>query len=186
MPAEARISPTWKKQKLLVALFLMAFGFYFFFDGAVGWPRSNARFLKHKEFVEAGHPEQWREYARSRGWKEEPPHKLYGRSDIVGQFVFGGLLDLVGALLLAYWATQKNRVLRTDADAVFTPSGTRVPFSAITGLGKKKWDSKGLATVRYEIDGRQGKFIVDDYKFEAEPTRAILTEIEERLVSRSV
>jgi hypothetical protein len=59
----------------------------------------------------------------------------------------------------------------------------RVPFGSITGVGKKKWDSKGIATVRYELDGQRSQFIVDDYKFEAEPTRKILAEIEEKLIA---
>ena len=42
---------------------------------------------------------------------------------------------------------------KTDAEAVYTPSGTRVPFGAITGIGKKNWDSKGIAKVRYTVDG---------------------------------
>ena len=66
-----------------------------------------------------------------------------------------------------------------------TPAGTRVPFRAITGLGKKRWDSKGIAVVRYELQGRKGEFIVDDYKFEAEPARKILDEIESELRART-
>jgi hypothetical protein len=34
--------------------------------------------------------------------------------------------------------------------------------------------------VRYELDGKRGQLYVDDYKFEAEPTRKILAEIEEK------
>ena len=60
-----------------------------------------------------------------------------------------------------------------------------MPFRAITGLGKKRWDSKGIAVVRYELQGRKGEFIVDDYKFEAEPARKILDEIESELRART-
>ena len=60
-----------------------------------------------------------------------------------------------------------------------------MPFSAITGVGKKQWDSKGIARVRYEIDGRRGQFVVDDYKFETEPSRTILKEIEEKLLAKT-
>ena len=56
-----------------------------------------------------------------------------------------------------------------------------VPFEAIIGLGKKNWDAKGLATVRYQIGGKQRQFVIDDYKFDPDPTRKIFAEIEERL-----
>ena len=52
-------------------------------------------------------------------------------------------------------------------------------------MGLKKWDSKGLATVRYEIAGRHGQFIVDDYKFDPIATREILNEVKRKLEERA-
>ena len=100
------------------------------------------------------------------------------------QLGLSGLTAVLGALSLAYWFVQKGRVLRSDAEAVYAPNGTRIPFTAITGLGKKKWDDKGLATVRYEIDGRKGEFVLDDYKYDRDPVHQILAEIEAHLSIR--
>jgi hypothetical protein len=185
MPAEARVSSIWKKQKLFVALFVIGFGGYFFWDGAIGYPRQNERWLAHDQLQKEGKGSEWRAYAKSRGWKEAVPDHFMGPNKITEQYAFGTLTTLIGALVLLYWFTQKERTLKTDVDAVYTPAGTRVPFEAVTGIGKKKWDSKGLATVRYELGGKKGKFVVDDYKFDAEPTRAILGEIETRQLARS-
>lgn len=181
MPAEARVTSIWKKQKLFISLFLIAIGGWFFWDGAVGYPKSNERFLKYEEYENARNMAGWREYAKSRGWVTEKPHKLHKQQDINVQFVLAGLLAVIGSTVLIYWLTQKGRVLRSDEQAVFTPSGTRVPFEAITGLGKKNWDAKGLATVRYQIGGKQRQFVIDDYKFDPDPTRQIFAEIEARL-----
>ena len=114
MPAEARISTTWKRQKLLVGLFVIAFGCYFFFDGFITWPKSNVRWLKHKEFVEAKNEMGWEDYAAAQGWTQEVPHKFYERKDIVGQYVFGTLLVTLGGIVLIYWATQIRCVVRSD------------------------------------------------------------------------
>ena len=138
MPAEARVTPIWKKQKLFVAIFLLAIGGYFFFDGTYTWPKSNEVWLVHKKFEDEDRRTEWPDFARSHGWNVTPPHKFYERSDIVGQFAFGGLAALLGVITLAYWAIQKGRVVKTDADAVHTPAGTRVPFAAITGVGDRK------------------------------------------------
>jgi hypothetical protein len=179
MPAEARITPIWKKQKLFVSLFLIAIGGWFFWDGKIGYPKDNERWVEHEDFLQnGGHEQDWPDFAKSQGWSAKLAHKFHTREDIIGQFVFGGLAALAGAITFAYWASQKGRVLKSDADSVTTPSGTRVPFTAISGVGKKKWDAKGLATVRYEIDGRKGEFILDDYKFDREATHTILAEIE--------
>ena len=185
MPAEARISSTWKNQKLLVGLLVLAFGGYFFFDGAIGWPRSNARFLKHQEFVDAKNEAGWIAYCAENGVNPEVPHKLHTHDDLMAQFAFGTLLVGIGAIVLVYWATQIRRVVKTDDEAVHTAAGTRVPFTAITGIGKKQWETKGIARVRYELDGRKGEFVVDDYKFETDPSRIILKEIEEKLLART-
>ena len=114
---------------------------WFFFDGLVGYPFSNKRWLKHKEFEDRKQLQDWPAYARSQG--------------------------------------------RTDEKAVYTPTGKRVPFEAITGVNRKQWESKGLATVRYSVDGRTGKFVLDDYKYSCEPTHHIMKEIEEELTARS-
>ncbi|HEV7868602.1 MAG TPA: hypothetical protein VGO90_13030 [Chthoniobacteraceae bacterium] len=185
MSVEARVTPRWKNQKLFLALFLSAVGAWFFIDGYWVWPRSNERWLMHDRYKGEKRMDEWPGYARSRGWKEVPPHKYYDRDAIMGQFVFGAIASLLGTLTLAYWLTQKNRRITVDDEAVVTPAGTRVPFAAITGLGLKKWEAKGLATVRYELAGRKGQFVLDDYKFERERTEEILKEIERRLVERS-
>jgi hypothetical protein len=185
MPAEARIAPIWKKQKLFVALFLMALGGWFFLDGFRNYPRSNERWLAHQEYVDKKIEREWPEFARSRGWETEPPHKFFKPSDIAAQYVFGTLGVVLGGIILAYWATQIRCVLKMDDEAVYSPAGTRVPFEAITGVGKKKWDTKGIAKVRYELGGRKGEFVVDDYKFDTEPARQILATIEEKLVART-
>ena len=199
MPAEARVTSIWKKQKLIVALVLLAASVPFFYDGAIGYERQNATYREWKPFVDQGRETEWPDYAKAKGWDpEEWPkharaHGLYGhlpeipfpRAKIIEQYVCAGLAVIFGAIALAYWATQKGRIVKTDAEAVQTPSGRRVPFSAITGVGKKKWDAKGLATVRYEIEGRKGEFQLDDYKFDRDPTHAILAEIEQHLTPRA-
>ena len=184
MPQEARVTSIWKKQKLFVAVFLIAMGGWFLFDGAVGYPRSNEHFNAWAKFRDGGNLQDWPAFARERGWNEKAPEHAFTVAQINGQFLYGALGTLSGLIALAFWFTQKGRVLRTDDDAVTTPSGTRVPFAAITGLGLKKWESKGLATVRYEIEGRKGAFVMDDYKFETEPTRKIMDEIKARLAAR--
>jgi hypothetical protein len=184
MPAEARITPIWNKQKFLVAVFLIGIGGWFFSDAAIGYPHSNERWTAHEELVKSGHESDWPAVAKSRGWTEKLPHKYYGKGDVIMQWVCGGFATVLGLLSLAYWLTQKGGVVRTDGEAVYSPAGTRIPFDAITGLGKKHWEQKGLATVLYQMDGRKGRFILDDYKFDREATHQILAEIEEKLVAR--
>jgi len=184
MPAEARITSVWKKQKGFLALFLTGIGFWFIFDGWLGFPRSNERWLAHEKFKTENRLSEWPAFAKNAGWNEAPPHKLYKKEDIAGQYVIGSLALLLGIATFIYRAGQIRLVFKLEDGAVIIPGGKRVPFESITGINRKKWDAKGLATVYYSIDGRQGKFILDDYKFDPEPIHKIMTEIEAK--SKSV
>lgn len=199
MPLEARITPIWKRQKLFMALFLIAFGLYFFWDGFYGYPFKNVRYGEWKRFRDAGQTSEWQEFAKQKGWKadewtrfaqehgwREPyPELAMSQGKIREQFFFGALVTTIGLVVLGYWFSQKGRILRADDEAVTTPAGTRVPFSAITGIGLKKWESKGIARVRYELEGRKGEFVVDDYKFDTAPSREVLEKIKRGLEGRS-
>ncbi len=200
MPAEARVTPIWKKQKLFIAIFLLGFAAYFFFDGAVGYPAADRRYHEWKRFHDAGQLDQWPAVAQQHGWKVDEwqkwlddPHQqgkplppdFRGRGKYLEQFICGTFSGLLGLVALAYWLSQKGRTVRTDETAVYSPAGTKVPFDSITGLGKKEWDSKGLATVLYTVSGRKGRFKLDDYKFDREATHQILAEIEEKLLART-
>jgi hypothetical protein len=183
MSIEARVTSIWTKQKLFVAVFLIAMGGWFFFDGKVGYPRSNVRYQAWAKFRDDGNLQDWPDYAKQHGWVEKPPEHAFTDAQIKGQFFYGTLGATGGLITLLYVLAQMGRTLRLDDDAVTTPAGKRVPFAAITGLGLKNWESKGLATVRYQIDGRKGSFVVDDYKFNTVQTREIFDEIKARVVA---
>ncbi len=185
MSVTARITPIWKKQKLFVGVFLLLFGGYFYWDGAVGWPRSNARFLKHQEFSKAGDLDGWKTYASQQGWSAKPPEKLHTQGDIKGQFLFGTMATVGGVIALLYWLTQIGRRIAIDDEAVTSPTGRRIPFTAITGLGLKKWETKGLAIVRYEVNGRAGRFVIDDYKYDTEAAHTVVDELKRHLEARA-
>ena len=59
MPAEARVTKIWKQQKLFIALFLIAFGLWFFVDGKWVWPRSNERWKAHDQFEKENRLSEW-------------------------------------------------------------------------------------------------------------------------------
>lgn len=185
MPAEARVTPIWKKQKLFISVFLFAVAAWFLWDGFVSYPKSNERWLAQDALERAGRLSEWPAVAVSHGWTTEKPHKYYTEGDLDFQLGSSVVTALLGVFSILFWFTQKDRLFRTDAEAVYTPKGVRVPFEAITGVGKKLWESKGYATVRYELAGKSGEFRLDDYKFDTEATHQILAEIEEKLLARA-
>ena len=183
MSQEAHITAIWKKQKGFLALFLAAIGLWFLFDARTGFPRSNERWIAHEKLSADNRLSEWPELAKEKGWNETPPHKFYQREDLLGQYVAASVLFLGATAAFLYWLSQIKRVFKLDDEAVILPNGKRVPFAAVTRINRKKWDAKGLATVYFSIDGRPGKFLLDDYKFDRNPMHAIMAAIEENRTS---
>jgi len=174
---------TWIQQKGLIPVFLIGFGLWFLWDGLIGYPRSNERWDAHERLKDKSG--EWEKLCAARGWKTEPPHRRFEQSDIVGQYVFAGLTGAMGLFSLIYWLRARRSVLRSDAEAVFTPSGTRVPYESITQVDRRKWKSKGLATVFYSLNGAKGRFVLDDAKYEPTALDAILDDIVQRTAGRA-
>ena len=181
MPIEARITSIWKKQKGFAALFFAVIGLWFLFDAKTGFPQSNERWVAHEKFKTEERLSEWPGFAKEKGWNETPPHKFYKKADIMAQYVVAVLLFVASIIMFLYWLSQIKRIFQLETEAVILPGGISVPFSSITRINLKRWRSKGLATVYYSINGRQGKFILDDYKFEAEPIHKIMAALEANL-----
>ena len=206
MPAEARVMRTWIQQKGLIPVFLFGFAVWFLWDGLIGWPRSNKRFDAHdwSEKYKAlkdkpdewsalcaklgrttDAPPQWEKLCAASGWTTEAPHKRYGRSDINMQIAIAALTGVIGAFSLVFWLRAKKTFIRSEDDAVITPSGKRVPYASITDLDLRKWKSKGLAKIVYSLEGAKGRFILDDAKYDPTGLDAILEDIRQQTAGRA-
>lgn len=149
-----------------ITLFCLGMGGWFFYDGAVGFPQKNVIYDAHKKFVDENREEAWPEHARQQGWKAEAPEKRYDAASIKFQFVLGAVSTAVGLATLGWVAMCWRRVLKSEADAVWSDTGVRIPLTAMRSIDMKRWQSKGIATVLYEDgDGGTKKLLLDDYKY---------------------
>ena len=182
MPAEARITKLWTQQKGIIPIMFIAFGLYFTWDGLVGYPRSDERWHKHEQLKTE--PGAWEKYCAERGWTTTPPEHEHGPKKYREQYFFGGLTGVVGIFSLIFWLRQRRTVIRSDEDAIFSPSGKRVPYSAITAVDARMWKAKGLATVRYTIEGGKGKFVLDDAKWDPTALEVVMRDLRERALGK--
>ena len=174
---------TWIQQKGLIPVMLLAGSLWFLWDGLIGYRRSNERWAAHERLKAT--PDEWGKYCMARGWTTEPPEKYFEPGKIYEQRILAGVLVVLGLFSLAYWQRARKSAIRSDADAVHTPSGRRVPYGSITQIDRKKWKSKGLATVYYSLDGAKGRFVLDDAKYEPTALDAILADIEQHTAGRA-
>ncbi|MGE9268536.1 MAG: hypothetical protein ACQKBY_10600 [Verrucomicrobiales bacterium] len=107
----------------------------------------------------------WREYAGERpGWPEhlEIGEGYYTGKKVREQLYFGILCGALALGALFVFLRTRGRTMKVDDEAFEAAGGPRIPFSAMTKIDKRKWETKGLATIYYEgVEGQSGKAKVD-------------------------
>lgn len=178
---KATLSKTWIRRQIFITVFLVGLGLWFFYDGKIGFPNKNERFVAHQKFGD--NSTDWEKYAKSRGWPKRPPERLYKQADIVVQYILGAFSVLGGFAALGLLFRSKGRTVSSEGNAYYAENGQRVPFDAVVSIDKRKWDSKGIAVLSFKDGARTAKAIVDDYKFAG--ADQILLEVEAALEKRS-
>lgn len=132
-------------------------------DGA--WPGMLADYEAYKRAYQAEGkkptPPGWTGYTARRGWSSVTPEKSYPKKKIDEQLHYGlgsGVLLLLG---LFFMVRTSRRSMKVDGEAFHAPNGVRIPFSDMVLIDKRKWESKGLAYVRYKAGGAVKKAKVD-------------------------
>ena len=87
----------------------------------------------------------------------------------------------MGIYFLATFILTRGRWVEADEQGVRTSSGQQMDYASIKSIDKSRWQRKGIAMVHYESNGQAGRILLDDWKYDREPTKRILEAIEERM-----
>lgn len=111
------------------------------------------------------------------------PAKERTPTDILTQKIIGFGLLPVALISLAWLFLHIGRWIGMSDQAVLTSSGQIAPISAITKLDKSRWQKKGIAVVHYMDPEKQieQQITLDDWKFDRETTRTIVSTLEQQL-----
>ena len=129
---------------------------------------------------------QWEELATEKGWPTELPETIRSDEDIQMQFIMVIPCAIAAAWLLLTVYFANGRWIELRDGQMFTSWGQTFPISSITKIDKRQWRDKGIARVKYEHEGRKGKFVVDDYKFHRKTTDEILLRIEQEVGAEKI
>ena len=120
----------------------------------------------------------WAALTKEKDWPIAPPKKLRSEGDIFNQFVMSGLTTLAGLwMLLTVWRSSGRWVELSKEGTLNTSWGQSFPVESVTQIDKRLWRDKGIARVKYDHEGRKGRFVVDDYKYD----RPVMDEILRRM-----
>lgn len=159
----------YRVRRYIFVLLMLAAGLWFFYDGFVGYPQKQDRFL-------AMTPEE-------RAHATAPPTDM----DINIQKGLGLGLTLLAPICLGIFLYRSRGSYRMNADTLVVPGHPPVPFSQILELDKAQWDRKGIAKVTYRDPSGDASrtFRLDEFIYQYQPVRQIVARIEKYLDSGS-
>ena len=180
MPATAKIAKGYRARLGLIAFALIAFAGWGAYDGFIYYPKLIERYAQYQRIVEE-HPQdfqrQWKQYAAEQGWPTDKPSDKT-ESDLWFQYGIIIVALPLGLYFLSAFIRSRSRWVESNAELLRTNDGREARWDQIKNIDKSRWKSKGIAVVEYEDGGQTRRITLDDWKFEREPTAAILAEVE--------
>jgi hypothetical protein len=183
MSIKANISSGYRWRPGFFAIISLLFGVWFCYDGFVAWPRDKAIFEAYEQFTSEDRLSEWPAYAAEQGWPtdQDNPGKAHSELDLIVQRVISFILLLVGIAYLVGWGRTFGRWIALDDGELVTSWGVRVPLDQVTAMQLDRWQSKGIAVVQYQANGSTGRLVLDDWKYDREPTEQIVAAVREQL-----
>jgi hypothetical protein len=185
MTIRAPRDPRFYLRFLIIGLAAFGFALWALYDGFIKYPLAQERALVFEKLLDEDRGDDWDAEATKRGWSTTPPAKSKPEEeyevDVKMQFWMAGLAALVGFFPLLAVFRSRGRWIELNKQGLNSSWGQTVALDQVTSLEKRQWRNKGIAKLRYEENGRQRTFVIDDFKFKREPTDQILAEIEKRI-----
>lgn len=129
------------------------------------WPEELTDYATYQQaFAEEGSkaiPPLWAAYTDERGWSSSTPEKSFNEKKIKEQLYFGIGSGVLMLIALFFLIRTSRRSMKVDREAFYAPDGRRIPFGAMEVIDKRRWETKGLATITYREGGAKRKAKVD-------------------------
>jgi hypothetical protein len=170
----------------LITVMCLGFSGWFLYDGVVAYPAQRVRALKYQELEKEGRLIEWKQVAAEQGWPEEQPGEPKHEIEIRAQLVYSAVMAVPGVIFAVLVFRARGRWIELDETGFRTSWGQQFEVSQITQLNKKKWQAKGIVKVYYEEEDRRRRLVLDDCKYDPDPTAALLREIESRLAPEQI
>ncbi len=187
MTVRAKISGGYIWRPGVIGAMMLLFSGWFLYDGTIAYPLQQEIQSAYDKIKQDNpgdpivHAQLWAEHAQSKGWPTATPKKKVEDKDILTQKVIAGITAPVGIYFLGTFFLALGRWVEADEQGVRTNSGRQTDYASIKSIDKSRWQRKGIAVVHYGLDGTDERILLDDWKFEREPTKRILAAIEERM-----
>ncbi len=170
----------YRRKHLIFAFITFAVGFWFAYDGWIGWPKHNEEVRQVKLDIEKSRNAADQKKLEELQTKLSKMHEVYNDWSIGLQKFLALLLPLAG---IGYgiwtWHAARGRY-RLVGHTLEIPGHGEIPLSDIRSIDKTRWDRKGIAVIHYQAHHpqRERSFKLDDFAYERKPTDEILDRLE--------
>ncbi|MEM1353525.1 MAG: hypothetical protein AAGC44_02310 [Planctomycetota bacterium] len=182
LTTQASIASGYRWRLIIIALGCLGWASWCVKDATVTYPEQ----IERREFFVAyqdANPEwatTWPETAASKGWPiEEPTDRSQG--DILTQWLMFGLTAPIGLYCLSLVLIWQGRYLGSDEEAIYSHGNRKAKWDQITRIDASRWEIKGIARVYYDDGSGERQILVDDWKFEREPTTAVYQSLKDHV-----
>lgn len=166
-PIVAYAGRYYRNARYVMAVACLLLAGWFAYDGWVKWPAENQRY---QEMLDR---------------REKPDVKEHSELDLKWQKGLAMGLPVVGLGIVGWMLYRSRGCYRLADDVLHVPGHPPVPLAAIREIDKTKWEKKGIALIRYELDPADGgggpvagTLVLDDFVYQQDPTDAILKTVE--------
>lgn len=192
---KATISPGYRWRLVLITLLMLGFGAYCIYDWQVAYPRTKEIGLAYQQIKAENpddYPEVWKAHATENGWptsstKIKIKSEADYDSDIRTQLIMALITMPIGLFFLYKLITESLRWVEMDQQGVTASGGHVAPWDSLKSLDETRWKTKGIAKLHYRAAaGGERVILLDDFKSEREPIKAIVTEAQRVLHPEAV
>ncbi|MEM6756313.1 MAG: hypothetical protein AAF586_04030 [Planctomycetota bacterium] len=180
MDVKAKIRPGYQARLGIIALALLAFAAWFYYDGAIAYPKKQEIQLAYQALAEEGRAGEWREVAEANGWPTETPEAPLSDTSIRTQFLMGTLCLPIGLYFAVVFAMASRRWVGAAADGLHDHRRRLAAWESIDSIDDSRWKTKGIVWVHFtDASGKADKMLLDDWKYDRDATRAIVDRLQE-------
>ena len=182
-PLVAHAGAYYRNARYIMFAIIVGMGIWFIYDGFITYPAANRKYAALTQRIAdldaTPNPDEAEHLRLTMQLRDTKHHEEFS---IQLQKILGFSLPPIGLALLIYWLRKSRGEIRLQDGVLTAPTHPPVPVGKIDELDKSLWDRKGIAYAYYTLpDNTSGKVRLDDFIYQAEPIRQIVTRLEAEL-----
>jgi len=171
----------WYRLKHMVfSIVMIGLGFWFAYDGYIGWPRHNQQVHDVKAGIERAQVTGDSEKAKTLKTQLSSMRESYTETDILIQKLLAFALPIIG-FAYGVWTYRATRGrYRLAGHTLEIPGAGAIEMVDIQRMDKTRWDRKGIAIVYYMAHHprKERAFKLDDFAYQRKATDEIVDRID--------